>query len=127
MEKYLIEQAIKDIGNIDVMFETLLDRAEKLSPMMRFLAQVCSVQKYREGMAPALNRLTQRYKNYAQQLAEHLNCSLADIQPYFYICVTAISNYMIFGEKENVMSQINLSKQAIKNCLSGGIANNESE
>lgn len=127
LEKYLVKQAIKDIGNIDAMFDTSIDRAEKLSHMMRFLAQVCSIPRYRDGMDPVLNRLTQRYKNYAQQIAEHFNCSLTDIQPYFYICVTAISHYMIFGEKENAMPQILLVKQAIKNCLSGGMANNESK
>lgn len=127
LEKYLVKQSIKDIGNIDAMFDALLDRAEKLSHMMRFFAQVCSVPKYRAGMEPVLNRLTQRYKNYAQQLAKLLNCSLINIEPYFYICVTAISNYMIFGEKESIIPQIFLAKQAIKNCLNGGKTKNELE
>lgn len=127
LEKYLVKQVIKDIGNVDAMFDELMDRAEKLSHMMRFLAQACSVPKYRVDMEPVLNRMTQRYKNYVQQLAEYFNCSLTDVQPYFYICVTSISHYMIFGDKENVMPQILLVKQAIKNCSSGGIANNESK
>ncbi len=127
LEKYLVKEAIKDIANVDAMFDELIDRAEKLSHMMRFLAQACSTPKYREGMEPVLSRLTQRYEKYAQQLAEYFNCSLTDVLPYFYICVTAISHYMIFGEKENVMTQILLVKQTIKNCLSGGMANNESK
>lgn len=126
LEKYLVKQAIKGIEDVDAMFEALMDRADKLSHMMRFLAQVCCVPKYREGMAPVLDRLTQRYEKYAQQFAEHLNCPLADIAPYFYICVTTISDYMVFGERKNAMPQINLAKQAFKNCLNGGMAKNES-
>lgn len=127
LEKYLVKQAIIDIGNIDVMFDTLIDRAEKLSHMMRFLAQVCSIPKYREEMNPVLDRLTQRYEKYTQQLAEYFGCSQTDIRPYFYICVTAISHYMIFGKKKSAISQILLVKQALKNNFCGGMANNESK
>jgi len=125
LEKYLVKQAIREIQDIDAMFDALMDRADKLSHMMRFLAQVCCVPKYREGMEPVLSRLTQRYRKYAQQFAEHLNSSLEEIEPYFYICVTTISDYMVFGEKETAMPQINLVKQVFKNCLNGGIAKNE--
>lgn len=125
LEKYLVKQAIEELNDIDVMFDILLERADRLSHMMRFLAQVCCVPKYREGMANVLDRLTQRYKKYAQQFADKLNCSVEDIGPYFYVCVTTISDYMVFGERENAMPQINLAKQAFKKFLNGGIDKNE--
>lgn len=50
LEKYLVKQAIREIQDIDAMFDALMDRADKLSHMMRFLAQVCCVPKYREGI-----------------------------------------------------------------------------
>ena len=123
LEKYLVEESFKEIEDIDAMFDSLLDRAEKLSHMMRFLAQVCCVPKYREGMAPVMNRLTQRYKNYAQQFACLLNRSVEEIEPYFYICVTTISDYMIFGEKQNAMPQINIVKQVFKKYLNEVVSN----
>ena len=126
LEKYLVKQAMKDIVNLDTMFDSLVDRAEKLSHMMRFLAQVCCVPKYRIGMEPVLRRLNERYKQYAQQFADHLECSLSEVEPYFYICVTAISDYMIFGEKGIVTSQIHFAKQAFEKLLNGGMEN-ESE
>lgn len=123
LEKYLVKQALKEIDDIDAMFDSLMDRAAKLSHMMRFLAQVCCVPKYREGMMPVLARLAQRYKEYAQQFAEYLNWPLESLEPYFYICVTTISDYMVFGEKETAMPQINLVKQIFKSCLSDEGAN----
>ncbi len=84
---------------------------------MKFLAQVCSVAKYKEGMKPVLDRLNKRYKSYAEQVSKLLNCDTQELEPYFYICVSAISNYMIFDEIKNVEPQINLVKQAIKKFL----------
>lgn len=117
LEKYLVKQAMKDIHNPDKMFSELMDRADKLSHMTRFLAQVCSVPKYREGMAPVMQRLGERYEKYALQLAEVLGSPLAEIKPYFYICVVAVSNYMIFGMKETAEPQLALAKQAFIKCL----------
>ncbi len=120
LEKYLVEQALTDIGDPDRMLKELLDRAEKLSPMMRFFSQVCSVSKYREGIMPALTRLSEKYKQHALQLAGLLGCSAEDIEPYFYIFVTSVSNYMIFGERETVLPQLELAAKAIKKFLNNG-------
>ncbi len=117
LEKYLINQAITQLHNPDAMLDELLDRAGKLSHMMKFLAQVCSVPKYKEGMKPALDRLNKRYKSYAEQVSKLLNCDTQELEPYFYVCVSAIANYMIFDELKNAVPQINLVKQAIKNFL----------
>ena len=127
LEKYLVKEAIREIQDIDTMFDGLMNRADKLSHMMQFLAQVCCVPKYRKKMEPVLSRLTQRYKNYACQFAEHLNCSLDEVEPYFYICVTTISDYMVFGEKDTALPQINLAKQFFKNCSNGGKSSHESK
>ena len=127
LEKYLVKYAIHHLDDVDSLFDQLMERANKLSHMMRFFAQVCCVPKYREGMEPVLSRLTERYGKYAQQIAEHLHCDLSVISPYFNICVTTISDYMIFGEKENAMPQLCLVKQIFKNCQNGGMTKNESE
>lgn len=117
LEKYLVEQALLDLGDPDKMVRGLIDRAQKLAPMMRFFSQVCSVSKYREGILPALTRLGERYKTYLSQLAGLLECEVADIEPYFYICVTAVANYMIFGEEDTVISQLNLAAKVFKTYL----------
>lgn len=117
LEKYLVKQALRDMHNPQKMFAELIDRAEKLSHMMRFFAQVCSVAKYREGMEPVLRRLTDRYEKYACQVAEKLGCSVEEIAPYFYMCVAAVANYMIFGTKETVTPLLELAKGAFETCL----------
>ena len=120
LEKYLLEHSLKCLNEPDALLDELVNRAEKLAHMMRFLAQVCSASKYSDGMKPALDRLNQRYKNYIKQMSECLNCPASEFEPYFYLCVSAISDYMIFGGKENLMPQIQIVKQAVKKCLNGG-------
>ena len=122
LEKYLVVETFKEIEDIDVMFDSLMDRADKPSHMMRFLAQVCCVPKYREGMKPVLDRLTERYKNYAEQFACLLDCPLEVIEPYFYMCVTTISDYMVFGERKTAMPQINLVKKEFKKFLNKALS-----
>lgn len=113
LEKYLVNQAIANVSDVDLMFNELLDRAEKLSHMMKFFAQVCSVPKYKEGMDPILKRLTQRHKSYAEQLAETLNRPTEEIEPIFLLCVSSFENYMLFGEKDTVLSQVAFIKSIL--------------
>jgi len=114
LEKYLVEYGIKEIKNIDAMCDEIIIRAERLSHMMRFLAQVCSVPKYAEGMKAVLDRLNVRYLAYAERIAEHIGCQPIEIETYFYLFVSAISNYMIFGGKQKLILQIDYIKQALK-------------
>lgn len=122
LENGLIMPAVQEISTPELMVERLLCRAEQLAPMMKFLVQVCSTQKYREQMEPALNRMCERYEHYAQIIAQKVNCSKEDILPYFYICITSITNYMIFGEKAYITPQIHLVKSILLNILEGDVS-----
>lgn len=115
LEHNLIAPALRDISDPDKMFRRLLSRADEMAPMMRFFTQVCASPKYFEAMRPALDRLTERYKTYAQRFAGAVGCGATEIEPYFYMTITAITNYMIFAEDRYIYPQIKLIKEALNN------------
>lgn len=98
LEMNLILPALKELHNSDAMLKRLYARADEMAPTMKYLAQVCATPKYHEQMIPALNRLSERYNVYAAHFAEKLNCKEEQIEPYFSMCVCAMTNYMIFGD-----------------------------
>jgi len=50
-----------------------------------------------------------------------LNCNKEDIEPYVYMIVTAVSDYMIFAEDSLVYPQIQIAKAAIKRFISSSV------
>ena len=117
LENLLITPAIREMNNPDLMLQRLQSRADELAPTMRFLVSVCSNARYKDSMKPALDRLAKRYEHYAELVSEKLNCKKEDIEPYVYMTITAVSNYMIFGEDMYIAPQMKLAKGALKNIV----------
>lgn len=117
LEDGLIIPALGDLGDPDRLVSNLYERANMLAPMMRFLSQVCSANEYKEAMKPALFRLSQRYKEYAKRFAKKFDCDVHDIEPYVYICISAISNYMLFEEQSYIAPQMEMVKEKLKELL----------
>ena len=59
------------------------------------------------------NRMVKRYENYAEKIVNKLGRFEEIIEPYFYISMTAVTNYMVFEEDKYILSQIKLIKKAI--------------
>ena len=106
LESNLILPALKELNNPDEMMQTLRKRADAMAPMMQFLTQVATADKYKE-----------QYRAYAKKFAEHFNCEVDEIEPYVYICITAVANYMIFGEDSYIFPQIVLVKNKIRELI----------
>lgn len=117
IENALIPTALKEIADPDLMMKHLQINADKMAPTMRFLVSVCSNKRYIQSARPVLDRLANRYGYYAEQAAKKLNCSTEEILPYVYMIVTAVANYMIFGDDTFIAPQMSLFKQEIKNLL----------
>lgn len=114
-ENLLIAPAIREMDNPDLMLQRLQSRADELTPTMCFLVSVCSNAQYKDSMKPALDRLVKRYKHYAELVSEKLNCKKKGIETYVYMTITAVSNYMIFGEDMYIAPKMKLAKDALKN------------
>lgn len=99
------------------MMEHLQTNADKMASTMRFLVSVCSNKRYIQSARPVLDRLASRYGYYAEQAAKKLNCFKEEILPYVYMIVTAVANYMIFGDDTFIAPQMSLFKQEIKRLL----------
>ena len=113
LENELIVAALADMNEPQRLIDNLEKRAQKLAPVMKFLVQVCSSNQYREAMRPALDRLSQRYKEYSTLFSSRLNCDLSEVEPYVYMCITAITNLMVFEEPLYVLPQLELMKSKL--------------
>lgn len=132
VENALIPSALHDIGDMDLLMKRLQSKAGEMAPTMRFLVTVCASNQYKDKMKPALDRLTERYGHYAEQVAKELNCRKEDIEPYVYLTINAVSNYMIFSEESLVIPQLQIVKDAVnqlktrsQNGIEGGGPRNE--
>lgn len=114
LENNLILPALRDIDDPKTLVSNLFERCDALAPTMKFLAQVCSVDEYREIMAPSLYRLSRRYKLYAEMFANTLECTIEEVEPYVYICITAMTSYMVFGEQLHIQPQLQLVQNALE-------------
>lgn len=118
LENYLIEPAMKDVKNPDLMLEQMQFHADEMASTMRFFVSVCVSETYREKVKPVLNRLSSRYKQYSERFAEALGCELEEIEPYVYMGATAVANYMIFGEGDIIYPQFKIIKKKISELIS---------
>lgn len=117
LENALITPALRDIGNPDLMMKRLQSRADEMAHTMRFLASVCTSKRYKDSVKPVLDRLAERYEHYAELVAKKLSCSLGEIEPYVFMTITAVANYMIFAEDGIIAPQMKLVKSAINNII----------
>jgi len=117
LEDGLIVPALSDLNDPDLLVSNLFSRADALAPMMRFLVQVCSANEYREAMKPALVRLSHRYQEYSKRFAKKFDCPVQEVEPYVYMCISSISNYMLFGEQSYIVPQMEMVKGKLKEML----------
>ncbi len=113
LEETLITPAIREMKNPDLMMKRLHSRADEMAPTMKFLVSVCSMKQYTKDMRPVLDRLTDRYEHYSELIAKKLNCLKEDVEPYVYMAITAVSNYMVFGEDRYIAPQMKTVKYAL--------------
>ena len=113
LEDTLILPAMKDLADPERMMKRLRSRADEMAPTMKFLVSVCSSERYKDDMKPVLDRLAERYEHYTEKTAQKLGCSKEDVEPYLYMTITAVTNYMIFAEDGIIAPQMRLVKDAI--------------
>lgn len=117
LENALIIPALKETANPDKMIEHIFTVADKMAPMMKFFVQVCATPEYQESMKAVLDRLTIGYEKYTSQFAERIGCADAEMKPYVYMCITAMTNYMVFGERDYIVPQMELVKNKLNELL----------
>jgi len=117
LETNLILPVLQEIRNPDAMMKRLYDRADEMAPTMRYFVQVCATPKYRDEMSPVLSRLSKRYKFYATRFAEELGCKEEQVEPYFGMCISAMTNYMLFGDNYCVFTAMAMLREKLKELI----------
>lgn len=114
LEKALILPTVKRLDNPELMVSKLKAEADKMAPTMSFLVSVCASKRYKDKVKPVLDRLSERYGIYVDAIAKKLGCEQETIEPYVYMAITAVANYMIFEEDVFVVPQMEIVKAAIR-------------
>lgn len=117
IENALIAPTIRDLADPDSMMKRLRSRADEMAPTMRFLATVSGSKRYHDGMKPISEGMAKRYEYYVDKIAEKMNCDRTEIEPYVYMTIAAVMNYMIFGELSFAMPQIKIVKDEIRKLI----------
>ena len=114
LEKALILPTVKRLDNPELMVSKLKAEADKMAPTMSFLVSVCASKRYKDKVKPVLDRLSERYGIYVDAIAKKLGCEQEAIEPYVYMAITAVANYMIFEEDVFVVPHMEIVKAAIR-------------
>lgn len=113
IEQRAFGMALENIGDIEYMINHLGAMAEELSPVMRFLVSVSVSQEYGDKIKPSFVRLASRYPYYTEQVAKILGCTPQEVEPFVYLSILAINNYMIFNERALFEPQIQSAKREL--------------
>lgn len=120
LEINLIVPAFFELNDPNLLFENLFKRADEMAPTMCFLTSVCSTEKYKPMAQSVLSMLSKRYRLYAEKLAERFRCEITEIEPYFYIGISAMANYMIFGTDRHIDMQMQILKKKVTELVNNG-------
>lgn len=125
IENALIAPTIQDLADPDNMMKRLCLRADEMAPTMRFLAAVTGSKRYHDAMKPISEGMSRRYEYYVEKIANKLGCDKEEIEPYVYMTIAAVMNYMIFGEISFAMPQIKIVKDEIRKIYVKNIMHND--
>ena len=117
MESKMILAALKDVDDPDRMIKNLYRHADEMAPTMRFIVQAYASPTYRSSLNESLRKLEERNQNTVVRFAKKFKCSPSEIEPYVYMCITAMTNYMVFGSESYVTSQINIVRNKVNELL----------
>lgn len=84
----------------------------EMQAVSRFFTQVCTANKYREQMKPALRRLREREASYCETVAQNMGCTKEELAPWFFAIIAASQSYMIFGAEAYSSSPLEFIKPA---------------
>lgn len=113
LEKVLVPLE-EDLNDLDYVTKSIKVKCDRMAPKMKFLAQTFTVDKYREKLAPVLDAMSKRYKEYAKAFANRFNHDVDDVAPYIYMGITAATDYMIFGDASYITPQFELIKRHLR-------------
>ena len=111
------EYVYKYIDNLECIILTFSEFIMKYKKQLRFIYQVVSSQKYGNDVRPIANRLTVIYDRYTEIVASHFYCNKFELQPYVYLFISAVLDYVIWNDKEKMEIELACIYSAISNII----------
>lgn len=101
-EGWLIVLALSNIYDPKVLVKNLFTRDDSLTPMMKFLAQVCSASEYRMQYCRRFSGSVNVIRS-IQKICQKLWCEVHNVEPCVYI-----SFYMLLDEQSYNVPQLEI-------------------
>jgi len=90
-----IKEMFADNPNISLVIK----KARKMMPTMHFLLQVYTEEKYTKSLTQCVQAESENYREYANRMAKEKGVNGEDENYYISMLITAITNFMIFGDE----------------------------
>lgn len=107
----------KYIDNLECVILTFPEYVMKYKEQVRFIYQLATSKKYGGDMRPTANKLIQLYDNYNSRIAGCFECDDKELQPYVYLFVSAVLDYVIWNDKEKLEIEIACIFRSISNLI----------
>lgn len=119
--KYVSEKLFSFVheyrDNLECIILTFPEYTMKYKEQLRFIHQVATSKRYGNEMRPIANRLTLLYDKYCATFASDFNCSDKDLQPYVYLFISAILDYVVWNDKDKIEIEIACIFKSINNLI----------
>ena len=98
LEIDLLIPTYMDLDDPKRLFDKLLTRAKEMAPVARFILEAWTSVQYRDLLTSSMNRMLKRMEQYTKRVAKKHSCSVDEIRPYVNLGISAVLEYMVFGD-----------------------------
>ena len=113
----LFEYAFMHITDTEEFLENFPDKVKEFKRELRFIYQVIASPRYGESMRLLTKRLSNRYDEYTDILAQYLGCSKIKLRPYISLAIAAVLDYIIWNDTGNMQREMNCIYESIQKCI----------
>lgn len=94
------------VNDLPKFFSECVEKISKYRKELRFVYQMVSSPVYGAKMRSDGKYFKAKYDKYAVKLAEHLKCPLETVKPIVYLFVSAICDYAVWEDEDNVQTEL---------------------
>lgn len=92
--------AFNTIDDLEYLFNNILTLLEKYEQRLKFVYQLATSPYYGERLKNETESLTFLYDEYAEKLADKINCNKEELRPIVYIFIAVVLDYIIWKETD---------------------------
>lgn len=109
----IFDYVFSNLNNLRFFFSDCLDEVSKYKKELRFIYQMVSSPIYGKNIRDKGKDLNLIYDKYTHRLSLMLNCSETLLRPLVYLFISAVLDFVIWGEKEKTQMQLEFIYSAL--------------